>query len=130
MNAWIKSRCIFFFILNWLFPLVVLSTKKNSHTFFLLFLSLTPISIEKSSSIHSDVNKADQASLIRSSLTSLSTSPSATIACKLCLNDVKVDNMTKIQQCGCQFCIDVSISFGLILHSFFSFLRFALLSFR
>lgn len=74
------------------------------HLFFTLFSS------EKSTSIRDDVNKADQASLIGASLTSLSTSPSTTLACKLCLNDVKADKMMKIQQCGCQFCIDVSIS--------------------
>lgn len=65
---------------------------------------------EKSPSIRSDVNKADQVSLIRSSLTSLSASPSGMVACKLCLNDVKADKMAKIHQCGCQFCIDVSNS--------------------
>ncbi|XP_055311502.1 uncharacterized protein DDB_G0292642 [Sitodiplosis mosellana] len=62
--------------------------------------------LEKSTSIRDDVNKNEQASLIRASLTSLSTSPSTTLACKLCLNDVKADKMMKIQQCGCQFCID------------------------
>lgn len=59
--------------------------------------------------MRSDVHKADQVSLIRSSLTSLSASPSGMIACKLCLNDVNAEKMSKIQQCGCQFCIDVSI---------------------
>lgn len=47
----------------------------------------------KSPSIRSDVDKTDQSSII---------------ACKLCLNDVKLDKITKIHQCGCQFCIDVS----------------------
>lgn len=66
---------------------------------------------EKSTSIRDDINKTDQTSFLRASLTSLSTSPSTTVACKLCLNDVTVDNMTKIQQCGCLFCIDVRKNF-------------------
>lgn len=58
-------------------------------------------------SIFSDINgSGDRASMIRSSSTFLSTS--SIIACKLCLNDVKPDKMTKIEQCGCQFCTEVS----------------------
>lgn len=37
-------------------------------------------------------------------------SPSAAIACKLCLCDANDENVTIIQQCGCKFCTDVSNS--------------------
>lgn len=62
--------------------------------------------LEKSASIRSDVNKADQISLMRSSITSLNASSSQQIACKLCLADVAMDKMVKIHQCSCLFCID------------------------
>lgn len=100
---------------------------KNTTPFRIKIYSIfcNPFSIEKSSSIHSDVNRADQASLIRSSLASLSTSQSAAIACKLCLNDVRMDKMTSIQQCGCQFCIDVSILLLFFFRCFFFSLSFS-----
>lgn len=33
-----------------------------------------------------------------------------TISCKLCLCDVADDNVTAIEQCGCKFCTDVSVT--------------------
>lgn len=38
-------------------------------------------------------------------------SPTAAIACKLCLCDANDENVTTIQQCGCKFCTDVSTQY-------------------
>lgn len=45
---------------------------------------------------------SDKATLLNRS------SPSAAIACKLCLCDANDENVTTVQQCGCKFCTDVS----------------------
>lgn len=37
-----------------------------------------------------------------------------TFACKLCLGEIKLDNSTKISQCGCLFCSEVSPIFFII----------------
>lgn len=75
--------------------------------YFLILWPFFSFITEKSASIRSDVNKADQISLIRSSITSLDASSSQQAACKLCLTDVTMDKMVKIHQCSCLFCIDV-----------------------
>lgn len=95
------------------FTFVLLSSFLNqiSYIFFIttlenLFCCLFQLLSGQSQSIQSDVHKFDTPTIVKSSSTLHST-----IACKLCLVDVQIDHVTRIQQCGCDFCSEVSIFF-------------------